>query len=93
MCLGDRQSADRSPRRIHRGEPTTASGPGLAITGIAADTLAINPSPAPRRHTPGWLPSTGGDQSKPRVTAPTAQPAMPTLPLRRSAQSAIRSGH
>jgi hypothetical protein len=31
------------PRRVHLGEPTTASGHGQAITGIAADTLAINP--------------------------------------------------
>jgi SAM-dependent methyltransferase len=43
MCFSDRQPGDWGPRRVRQGELAAAFGDGWAITGIAADTFAINP--------------------------------------------------
>ncbi len=43
MCFSDRQPGDWGPRRVRQDELVTAFAGGWAITGIAADTFAINP--------------------------------------------------
>jgi hypothetical protein len=43
MCFSDRQPGDWGPRRVRQDELAAAFAGGWAITGIAADTLAINP--------------------------------------------------
>jgi SAM-dependent methyltransferase len=43
MCFSDRQPGDWGPRRIRQDEIVAAFAGGWAITGIVADTFAINP--------------------------------------------------
>jgi SAM-dependent methyltransferase len=43
MCFSDRQPGDWGPRRVRQDELVTAFAGGWAITGIVADTFAINP--------------------------------------------------
>lgn len=56
MCFSDRQPGDWGPRRVRQDELAAAFADGWAITGIAADTFAINPVfGAPTAH--AWLTS------------------------------------
>ena len=43
MCFSDREPGDWGPRRVRQDELATAFDDGWEITGIAADTFAINP--------------------------------------------------
>jgi SAM-dependent methyltransferase len=43
MCFSDRQPGDWGPRRVRQDELVAAFADGWAISGIAADTFAINP--------------------------------------------------
>ncbi|MBO0776268.1 MAG: class I SAM-dependent methyltransferase [Actinobacteria bacterium] len=43
MCFSDRQPGDWGPRRVRHDEIAAAFSDGWSVTGIAADTFAINP--------------------------------------------------
>ncbi|HEV2377777.1 MAG TPA: class I SAM-dependent methyltransferase [Streptosporangiaceae bacterium] len=43
MCFSDRQPGDWGPRRIRQDELRSAFTDGLTVTGIVADTFALNP--------------------------------------------------
>jgi SAM-dependent methyltransferase len=43
MCFSDREPGDWGPRRVREDELRTAFADGWAVSGIAADTFAINP--------------------------------------------------
>lgn len=43
MCFSDREPGDWGPRRVREDELRTAFADGWTVTGIAADTFAINP--------------------------------------------------